>query len=151
MGAEIFWKMDILEPAEDRPKDHDFTAEYTVLGEKVTILGRDHRYLDYPANVFLNVCMTWDDTIEIADFCLNLLTEISLVNWFTGVLPPELKGCPFGGRDGYSFDREGGKVELRVPSRSISLHNGYRYIAYLQEWCREGGAPRHSERELPPG
>ena len=116
MGAEVLWEMDILEKAAAKPNDIDFTAEYTVAGRHTRVLGRNHRYLDYPVNVFLNVCMLHDGQIEIFDFCLNLLAEIAPVNWHVQTLPEEMRGCAIGGKDACSFDRKNGSIILNVPT-----------------------------------
>ncbi len=121
MGAEILWDMDIMEKAASKPGDLDFTAEYTVAGRHIRVLGRNHRYLDYPVNVFLNVCMLHDGQVEIVDFCLNLLAEIAPVNWHAQTLPEEMLGCAIGGKDAYSFDRKNETITLNVPTAVYKL------------------------------
>ena len=57
MGAEVLWTFNVLDKASSKPKDADFTAEYILDGRNITVFGRNNRYLEYPVNVFLNVCM----------------------------------------------------------------------------------------------
>ena len=121
MGAEVLWNMDVAEKALRKPNDVDFTAEYMIRGKHTRVLGRNHRYLDYPVNVFLNVCMLHDGQIEIVDFCLNLLAEIATVNWSAEKLPEEMRGCAIGGKDAYSFDREKRTITLSVPTAVYRL------------------------------
>ena len=121
MGAEVLWEMDILEKAAAKPKDTDFTAEYTVAGRHTRVLGRNHRYLDYPVNVFLNICMLHDGQVEIFDFCINLLAEIATVNWYAQRLPEEMRGCAIGGKDAYAFDRKNGTITLNIPTAVYKL------------------------------
>ncbi|NLD97580.1 MAG: hypothetical protein GX635_10700 [Synergistaceae bacterium] len=121
MGAEILWNMEILEKAASKPNDPDFTAEYTVAGRHTRVLGRNHRYLDYPVNVFLNICMLHDGQVEIFDFCLNLLAEIAPVNWYAQTLPEEMRGCAIGGKDAYAFDRKNETITLNVPTAVYKL------------------------------
>ncbi len=109
MGAEVLWEMDILEKAAAKPKDTDFTAEYTVAGRHTRVLGRNHRYLDYPVNVFLNICMLHDGQVEIFDFCINLLAEIATVNWYAQRLPEEMRGVR---------DRRKGRLCFRQEERN---------------------------------
>jgi len=116
MGAEILWGMDILEKTGEKPCDADYTAVYRVAGTSVRILGRPHRYLDYPVNVFLNVCMLYDGRLEIVDFCVDLLAQIAPVNWFACDLPGEMDGARLGGKDAYRFDRAGQTIVLDVPT-----------------------------------
>lgn len=121
MGAEILWDMDVLEKATSKPNDPDFTAEYMVAGRHTRVLGRNHRYLTYPVNVFLNVCMLHDGQVEVVDFCLNLLAEIAPVNWYAQTLPEEMRGCAIGGKDAYSFDRDAGTIALNIPTKVYKL------------------------------
>ncbi|MFA7620301.1 MAG: hypothetical protein WCY56_00500 [Aminobacteriaceae bacterium] len=116
MGAEALWDMDVLEKQGTRPHDVDFTADYRVAGKSVRVLGRHHRYLAYPVNVFLNVCMMYDGKIEIVDFCLNLLAEVAAVNWFGLGLPREMHYTPLGGKDSYQFDRNNQMITLDIPT-----------------------------------
>jgi hypothetical protein len=116
MGVDVLWNLDVLNKFSSKPNDIDFTAEYLIGGRHTRILGRNHRYLDYPVNVFLNVCMLHDGHIEIVDFCLNLLAEIAPVNWCIEALPEPMRGHAIGGKDAYSFDREGKTVTLNIPT-----------------------------------
>ena len=114
MGAEALWDLDVLEKQGTKPHDIDFTADYRVEGKTVRVLGR--RYLTYPVNVFLNVCMMYDGKIEIVDFCLNLLAEVAAVNWFGVGLPKEMHYTSLGGKDSYQFDRNDRTITLDIPT-----------------------------------
>lgn len=116
MGVDVLWDFDVLEKQGMKPCDPDYTAEYLLAGRKVRVLGRHHRYLDYPVNVFLNVCMVYEGILEIVDFCINLLAQVAPVNWSAFHLPREMHFTPLGGKDSYHFDREAGRIMLNMPT-----------------------------------
>ena len=127
--AGILYRAQLF-PVIDCHDNRYMTCTYMVDGLPVMFFGRDDMVLpEYPRNVFLNVCIHYGRTVEITDFCVDLLGKISMVNYGIAEIPGNVFLNEVKGRDCFAFNRSDMSLFVSLPQREYKKLYDRKYLA----------------------
>ena len=129
MNASVFATLNLLEPDAGFKIDGTYgSGAYCLGGNFFRLLGVSSEYMEYPRNVFFCACILTAEYVEVADFCLDLLAQITVINYAGAPLPQELSRVAPQERDAFIYDRNDCSVVLNVGSRTVSTVKDARYL-----------------------